>query len=794
MNVSWVSKAHEVFEVQSAQLASQAPPEQSKDITRRRISITKNYQHVLALVFAVNEINGDPQLLPNNTLGFQILNSYYVARMTYKAILSLLSTQERFVPNFKCVTQKNLIAVIGGFLSRTSVSMATILSIYKAPQLAYGSFSKVHEEKTLFHFLYQMVPSETHQYWGIVRLLLYFTWTWVGLLTVDDDYGDKFLQTILPILAKNSICFAFMLKLPKPAYVEEFVNLLLMQWEWYPVLMDGKANVCCVYGEPSVMTILRILLFQAPMFSLPPLGKVWIITSHWDFESVSLQRIWNIDSFHGALSITIHSNQPPGFQKFLQVIRPSWTKGDGFIQNFWEQAFSCSLKTFTTQVEYKKVCTGDEKLESLPRVLFEMSMTGYSYNVYNAVYAAAHALHEMYMSKSKLRIPDFQNGKPWQAVLPLSVCNNHCYPGSSRKRKEGEKFCCYDCAPCPEGSFSDEKDMDTCIKCPEDLYPSKDRNQCLPKSVTFLSYEEPLGIILATMAISFSLITALVLGTFVMNQNTPIVKANNRRLTYFLLISLFLCFLCSLLFIGQPGQVTCLFRQSTFGIIFCVALASVLAKTITVVLAFMVSMPGSGMRKWVGKRLANSIVFSCSFIQVGICALWLSTSPPFSDMDMHSFSEKIILECNEGSVLMFYCVLGYMGFLAIVCFIVAFMARKLPDSFNETKLITFSMLVFCSVWVSFVPTYLSTKGKSMVIVEIFSILSSSSGLLVCIFCPKCYILLLRPEMNSTQRIKTNNTHKKSKNKTNTMHRLDLRTRSQLLHYDILVPLREAQKR
>ncbi|XP_053118939.1 vomeronasal type-2 receptor 26-like [Hemicordylus capensis] len=283
-------------------------------------------------------------------------------------------------------------------------------------------------------------------------------------------------------------------------------------------------------------------------------------------------------------------------------------------------------------------------------------------------------------------------------VQPLSICTESCQPGFRRKMKEGEPFCCYDCIPCPEGRISDQK--------------------------------------------------GLILRTFIKHHSTPIVKANNRNLSYSLLFSLLFCFLCALLFIGRPHQLTCLFCQTAFCIIFSVAVSCVLAKTITVVLAFMATKPGSRVRKWVGKSLSISIVFFCSSIQVGICTVWLATSPPFQDVDVHSVGDKMIVECNEGSMTMFYFALGYMGFLASVSFIIAFLARKLPNIFNEAKFITFSMLVFCSVWLLFIPTYLSTKGKYMVAVELFSILSSSAGLLCCIFPPKCYIILMKPMLNN----------------------------------------------
>ena len=45
------------------------------------------------------------------------------------------------------------------------------------------------------------------------------------------------------------------------------------------------------------------------------------------------------------------------------------------------------------------------------------------------------------------------------------------------------------------------------------------------------------------MALSFSALTVLILVTFVKYKDTPIVKANNRILSYILLISLVFCFL-----------------------------------------------------------------------------------------------------------------------------------------------------------------------------------------------------------------------------------------------------------
>ncbi|XP_034960953.1 vomeronasal type-2 receptor 26-like [Zootoca vivipara] len=564
-----------------------------------------NYPHVLAILFAIKEINENPELLPNITLGYSIYENCFSVRNTYEATIDLFSTTHWMVPNFKCGRQGKLLAVIQGGGFETFFQMATMLDVYKVPQLTYGFVDHILSDNTQFSSSYWMSPKETSQYMGIVRLLLHFRWIWVGVFAPNNDGGDHFLHPFLRSIRFNS------------------------------TTMDE------VYFDE-------------------------------DRELVADYDIVNLVTFPNETAIRV------------------------------------------------KVGKLESQASSGPKL----------------------TLHE-----ETIMWPNWFN-----KTKPCSTCTESCQPGSHKVVPEAKPVCCYKCVPCIEGTISAHTDADHCRECLEDQYSNNERDQCFPKTIVFLSYEEPLGIILAFLALLLWLVAGFILGIFIKYQSTALVKANNRNLTYILLASLLLSFCSCLLFIGQPQEVTCLLRQTTFSIIFSVAVSSVLAKTITVVLAFMATKPGNSIRKWVGRSLANGIVLFGTFIQFGICIAWIGMYPPFPELDMDSQVTQTILLCNEGSITMFSSALGYMGLLAAISFTVAFLARKLPGGFNEAKFITFSMLVFCCVWVSFVPTYLSTKGKYMVAVQIFSILASSGGLLSCIFLPKCYIIVLRPDLNTKEHL------------------------------------------
>ncbi|XP_063158704.1 vomeronasal type-2 receptor 26-like [Candoia aspera] len=727
--------------------------------------MTPLYQHILALEFAIKEINENPHILPNHTLGIHIYNSYFSPGWTFCASLELFSTQGRFIPNYNCEIQNRPIAVIGGPTSEVSLHMATILSLYKMPQIVSG-FVPETDVKNQNTFQQQIFPNAEHQYKGMVKLLLHFRWTWIGAYTVDDENGERFLQNVVPMFVKRGICFAFIEKFPQSTYSNSLVDSLEEGSKIYYEVIRSTVNVVVLHGETDHIILLRILSNRLKDDNVPlwNKGKIWIMTAQMDFTSVPFVRNIGLVFLHGALSFAIHSEKIVGFQEFLQSRNPILEKEDSLFKVFWKNAFECSFPINMTEEEDEVLCNGEEKLDTLPTSVFEMHMTGHSYSIYNAAYVVAHALHDLHSSIRKFRAGEHETRlnllkQPLWKAQPLSLCNGKCHSGYSKSKIEGKPFCCYDCLQCPQGKISNKEDLDDCFQCAGDQYPNEEQDLCLPKVITFLSYEETLGAVLASSALFFSLVTAGIFWIFIKHQDTPIVKASNRNLTYALLIALLLSFLCSLLFIGQPDKVTCLLRQTASGIIFSMAISCVLAKTIIVILAFMATKPGSKMTKWVGKGLAISIVLGCSFIQGIICAIWLTTSPPFPGADMNSAAEEIVLECNEGSDFMFYCVLGFMGFLAILSFTVAFLARKLPDAFNEAKFITFSMLIFCSVWLSFVPAYLSAKGKYMVAVEILSIIVSSAGLLICIFSPKCYIIVLRPDMNKKEHLKRENNRK-----------------------------------
>ncbi|XP_031747630.1 extracellular calcium-sensing receptor [Xenopus tropicalis] len=699
----------------------------------------------------------------------------------------------------------------------------------KSAEISYASGLPLLSDKVQFPSFFRTTYNVNYECIAIVQLVKYFNWTWVGVLCSDNDLGRSGAQLITREIEKNGGCIAFQEALPIISAMESVYRIT-------GVIKNSRAKViilCCT------MENLISLMEQISVSNIT--DKVWVGTSGWSITSDFPREIReNLTTLNGSLGIAPQTGKIPGLKEFLYSIHPSRFPDDPYMKTFWETAFHCiwpgndAVNNTSPALLKEDIvwCTGEERPDSIDPNIYDVYNFKYTYKVHKAVFAVAHALHQMkncVPGKGPFKngsCADIYNHRPWQLLhyikrvdfyntagqqiyfdengdipiyvdilnwqmfpngtnqyvhigsfdarspkgqelniwqhkilwkggnthVPISVCSDPCPKGYRRAAIQGQKICCFDCLPCSEGEILNPNDDSECLKCPEDKWPDSRKEECLPKLIQFLSYEETLGSALACISVLFCLLTFSVFCLFIIKRNTPIVKANNRDLSYLLLISLMFGFMCSLAFIGRPNRIMCMIRQVMFAVIFSLCVSTILAKTITVVMIFSATNPDSKLKKLVVLRIPIYIVPVCTMVQIILCIVWLTTDAPFPEFNMAAEIGIIVIECNEGSRVLFACVLGYMGLLASISLFVAFMARKLPDTFNETKFITFSMLVFASVWVTFIPAYLSTKGKQTVAVEIFAILSSSAGCLFCIFSPKCYIILLHPEMNNRQYI------------------------------------------
>uniref|UniRef100_A0A1B8Y8E3 G-protein coupled receptors family 3 profile domain-containing protein n=1 Tax=Xenopus tropicalis TaxID=8364 RepID=A0A1B8Y8E3_XENTR len=736
----------------------------------------RNYRYFLDLLFVIEEINNNPALLSNLTLGYHIYDS--------------------------C-----------GFEQKAVRSVLQILSGTREP-ISYGATDPSLSDRVAFPYFFRTVQSDHHHYFALSKLLRYFGWNWVGIITSDDDSGEKERELLTRYFSAHGICVEFTIKIME--INENHVN----RTELYEQIIDeSSANIIILCGTANI-AFSTYLLSLTDRFS----KKTLILTSKWESFTHVLEYCYKI--FHGSLISSQHFIYPVSMYRFWQfaasrhpsnypedtllkdifmfyLCMPSNYKLHSFHSNLYPvQHHNCSGEELLTDIEgfnttyhspsvYLAVFTMFRGLQSLlSKQTVEKYTEGFSYrhqlhrylrNVTltdtenktsyfdkNGEFVTLYEIQNIFLNDNKpLVLNPVGMYTPWAQPdqnlhitaeliiwktpdnkIPRSQCSENCSPGYRKAPAPSVHSCCYSCVQCSEGEISNVTDSENCLRCPAIEWTNEWRNQCFAKTEDFLLHDtDAIVVVLSSLAVSLFVLTLFILGVFIKNQDTPIVRANNRSLSFLLLVSIKLSFLSVFLFLGRPVDITCMLRIITFGITFSIAVSSLLAKTIMVCVAFKATKPGSSWRKWLGVKLSNSVVLFCSSIQIIICMTWLAISPPFQELDIHTSPGTIIIQCNEGSAIGFYSVIGYMGLLAAVSFVLAFLARSLPDSFNEAKYITFSMLLFCSVWITMIPAYLSTKGKNTVCVEIFAILTSSAGLLACIFLPKCYIILFRPEIN-----------------------------------------------
>ncbi|KAL8213434.1 UNVERIFIED_CONTAM: hypothetical protein K2H54_065140 [Gekko kuhli] len=369
--------------------------------------------HLLSFSLAIQEINGNPRILPNNiTLGYTVYENIMHSRVTYNAVLGLLPSAQETVLNYQCGRRNNLLAVLEGSESDIAIDVSVLLNTYKIPQVSHGCHLAILKDETRFPFFYQMTPTEEPQYLGIVRLLLHFRWTWVGLFAPDSDNGDKFRSTMTAIMLQSGICVAF-----SESFSEISTNM--MAWpkkrkhRMFSFLLDGQVNAFVLYGDDKCIITLQAFVRGIEKFFEAPFGKVWITALLWDslFSLAGYQRFPKA-IMSGSLSFATRTkrkmlyHQPEAFNSLITE----------FIKQAFDSVSSKPVLSVRGQLRYRE----KERLEARPWEVLKEHLPPRAYNIYTSVWAVAHALYRAYSYRSeqmmRLRGGRLENDQiqPWQ--------------------------------------------------------------------------------------------------------------------------------------------------------------------------------------------------------------------------------------------------------------------------------------------------------------------------------------------------------------------------------------------
>ncbi|XP_067275581.1 extracellular calcium-sensing receptor-like [Pseudorasbora parva] len=755
----------------------------------------RDFRMAQTMTFAIYEINKSQTLLPNVSIGYRIYDTCGSRLSSMSATISLMNGQ-KFASEDICNGQSPIHAIIGETESSATVILSRTTGPFKIPVISHSATCECLSNRGNYPSFFRTIASDYHQSRALAYIIKHFGWSWVGAVHSDNDYGNNGMAIFLNTAQDEGICVEYSVKFyrTEPEKLRQAVETIknstakvvvafLTSFEMENLLEQLSTNNITdlqMIGVEAWITAKSLITPSSFLVLGGSLGfavrKIdiegfsdYVIKSFWDTDFPCLQVERNVSQF--ALSCNL-------YQDLLLLKKDNEDVPEQrYASNVYKAVYAVAHSLHSLlKCKEKEGCEKDLKIqpqqvvEALKRVNFTVKMgdrvwfdsTGAAVAQYEVVnwqqdsdgsvqfkpvgyYDASLTPHQRFVLNTENII--WAGGK---REKPRSVCSESCPPGTRKAAQKGRPVCCYDCIPCADGEISNETDSNNCKQCPGEYWSNAEKNKCVLKAVEFLSFTEVMGIVLVFFSLLGVGLTVLVAILFYSKKDTPIVKANNSELSFLLLFSLTLCFLCSLTFIGRPTEWSCMLRHTAFGITFVLCISCVLGKTLVVLMAFKATLPGSNVMKWFGPVQQRLSVLAFALIQVLICVLWLTMSPPFPYKNMKYYKEKIILECSLGSTLGFSAVLVYIGLLAVLCFILAFLARTLPDNFNEAKFITFSMIIFCAVWITFIPSYVSSPGKFTVAVEIFAILASSFGLLFCIFAPKCYIILLKPEQNTKQ--------------------------------------------
>ncbi|XP_056316404.1 metabotropic glutamate receptor 4 isoform X1 [Danio aesculapii] len=783
----------------------------------------KGIHRLEAMLFALDRINNDHELLPNITLGARILDT--CSRDTHALEQSLTFVQaliEKDGTDVKCqgggspiITKpERVVGVIGASSSSVSIMVANILRLFKIPQVSYASTAPELSDNTRYDYFSRVVPPDTYQAQAMVDIVRAMRWNYVSTVASEGNYGESGVDAFIQkSREEGSVCISQSVKIPREPKPEEFDKIIRRLGE------NPNARVVIIFANED--DIRRLL--QAAKKANQTGHFLWVGSDSWGSK---ISPVLNQEEMaEGAVTILPKRQSIRGFDRYFTSRTLENNRRNIWFAEFWENNFNCKLSRHALKKGSGiKKCTNQERIgkdstyEQEGKVMF----------VIDAVYAMAHALHnmhkelcpgkvglcskmdpvdgaqllkkirdvkiagiggnpvqfnengdapgryEIYQYQIKNKTAEYKIIGHWTDQLylnvramqwpgggkqvPTSICSQPCKPGWRKKIVKGMS-CCWHCERCD--GYQYQADLYTCKMCRFDLRPNKNHTGCQPIPIVKLEWSSPWAVIPVLIAILGIIATLFVVVTFIRYNDTPIVKASGRELSYVLLTGIFLCYATTFLMISTPDVGICSLRRIFLGLGMSISYAALLTKTNRIYRIFEQGKMTVSAPRFISPASQLIITFSLISVQLlGVC-IWFAVDPSQALIDyedqrtLDPEMARGVLKCDI-SDLSLICLLGYSMLLMVTCTVYAIKTRGVPETFNEAKPIGFTMYTTCIIWLAFIPIFFGTSQSTekmyiQTTTLTISVSLSASVSLGMLYMPKVYVVLFHPEQNVAKR-------------------------------------------
>ncbi|XP_047463873.1 glutamate receptor, metabotropic 5a [Mugil cephalus] len=767
-------------------------------------------QRVEAMMHTLDRINADPTILPNITLGCEIRDSCWHSAVALEQSIefirdTLVSTEEEESQG-KCTAEagsllvagkKPIVGLIGPGSSSVAIQVQNLLQLFNIPQIAYSATSMDLSDKSLYKYFMRVVPSDMQQARAMVDIVKKYNWSYVSAIHTEGNYGESGMEAFKDMAAKEGICIAHSDKIYSNAGEQSFDKLLQKLRGHLP-----KARVVACFCEG--MTVRGILM---AMRRHGLVGEFLLVGSDGWADRYDVTDGYQKEAA-GGITIKLKSAYVTWFDDYYLNLTPDNNQRNPWFPEFWQHRFQCRLRGHPQEsTAFNRTCTWRESLRhqyaqdtkmgfvinaiysmayglhamqqtlcpgykglcedmrpidgrKLLEFLMKTNFTGVSgetilfdqngdspgrYEIMNFKHIGDDEyayIHVGSWDQGGLKMNDEEIWSNNSDVI-MSVCSEPCQKAQIKVIRKGEVSCCWTCTPCKENEYV--FDEYTCRACILGSWPTDDLTGCEPIPVQYVLWGDPEPIAAVVFACLGLLATLFVTSVFIKFWDTPVVKSSSRELCYIILAGICLGYLCTFSLIAKPHIVYCYLQRLGIGLSPAMSYSALVTKTnrIARILAGSKKKICTKKPRFMSACAQLVIAFLLILLQLGIIVALLIIEPPQVIYDYPSIRE-VHLICNL-TTLGVVAPLGYNGLLILSCTFYAFKTRNVPANFNEAKYIAFTMYTTCIIWLAFVPIYFGSNYK--IITMCFSVSLSATVALCCMFVPKVYIMLAKPEKN-----------------------------------------------